>query len=75
MQVNPDRFMAYIVIDLERCKACYFCVETCPKELIEIGKETNSRGYRPPVQKSGDECTGCCLCAEVCPDTAIEVYR
>ena len=75
MQVNPDRSMAYIGIDLERCKACYFCVETCPKELLEVGEESNSRGYRPPVQKSGDECTGCCLCAEVCPDTAIEVYR
>jgi 2-oxoglutarate ferredoxin oxidoreductase subunit delta len=67
--------MAYIVIDFERCKGCYFCIETCPKELIEAGEEVNALGYRPVVQKNGDECTGCCLCAEVCPDTAIEVYR
>jgi 2-oxoglutarate ferredoxin oxidoreductase subunit delta len=67
--------MAYIVIDFERCKGCYFCIEACPKELIEAGQEVNALGCRPVVHKNGDECTGCCLCAEVCPDTAIEVYR
>ena len=67
--------MPHITIHFERCKACYFCVETCTKKLIEISDKTNLRGYHPAVPKKSDECTGCCLCAEVCPDTAIEVFR
>jgi 2-oxoglutarate ferredoxin oxidoreductase subunit delta len=70
-----DRGMGRITIDFERCKACYFCIETCPKKLIEKSNEVNSRGYHPAVPKDGKDCTGCRLCAEVCPDVAIEVYR
>jgi len=66
-----------IIIDRERCKECYLCIEACKKGNILSGKEYNSTGYRPVVSKEGDEneCTGCALCAVMCPEVAIEVYR
>ena len=69
--------MAYIKIDAERCKGCYFCVEYCPRNLIIVSRQHNSLGYFPaefPMENE-DRCTGCTLCAVMCPDTAIEVYK
>lgn len=68
--------MAHIIIDRDRCKACYFCIEFCPRNLIRISQEHNTQGYFPAeFIHSGDQCTGCKTCATMCPDTAIEVYK
>lgn len=65
---------SYIVIDRERCKGCYLCVETCPRVCISVDGKINAAGYYPAVPDS-NVCSGCALCATVCPDVAIEVYR
>ncbi len=64
--------MNYIKIDKTKCKACYLCVEVCPKKLIKQGKEANSLGHFP-VEFSDEEnqCIGCAMCAMRCPDLAI----
>ena len=69
--------MAYIKIDAERCKGCYFCVEYCSRNLITVSTRHNSLGYFPAEfsMENEDRCTGCTLCAVMCPDTAIEVYK
>jgi 2-oxoglutarate ferredoxin oxidoreductase subunit delta len=69
--------MAYIIIDRDRCKGCYFCVEFCPKNIIRASRHHNKLGYFPAELKkeAGDQCTGCKTCAAMCPDTAIEVYK
>ena len=69
--------MAYILIDGERCKGCELCLEFCPKGLIKISEEFNSKGFRPvkPVDGHEEKCSGCLACAMMCPDVAIEVYR
>jgi 2-oxoglutarate ferredoxin oxidoreductase subunit delta len=66
-----------IVIDIELCKGCLYCVEACPNHLISGAALLNSKGYYPAQFKpSGDnECTACTLCAISCPEAAIEVYR
>lgn len=64
--------MSKITIDKNRCKACYLCVEECPKHLIKISNETNGLGNR--VVEFCDEkheCLGCAMCATRCPDIAI----
>lgn len=66
--------MGKIIIDIERCKGCNLCVDVCPKELLEISKESNRQGHHPARMVSSNECTGCCNCAIICPDVAIEVY-
>jgi len=60
------------IID-ERCKGCGFCVEFCPRHLIEMSEQTNSRGYHPPKVLDDQDCINCGLCALLCPDYAIYV--
>lgn len=64
--------MSQIKIDKNKCKACYLCVETCPKKLIKIGNETNKLGnFLVEFEDKNDECLGCAMCAVRCPDLAI----
>ena len=65
-----------VVIDVERCKGCELCRHTCPKDVLALADELNSRGYRPVILLDpSHDCTGCALCATVCPDGCITVYR
>lgn len=69
--------MGRIVIDDTKCKACYLCIDECPKKLIKKSTKTNSLGdYMVEFQDPNNECLGCAMCATRCPDMAItEVYR
>lgn len=69
--------MSHIVINPEKCKACYLCIQECPKKLLKISENTNSLGNRVvEFDDPNHECLGCAMCATRCPDLAItEVYR
>lgn len=69
--------MSNIVIDESKCKACYLCINECPKKLIKISDRTNNLGNRVvEFADPGHECLGCAMCAMRCPDLAItEVYK
>lgn len=67
--------MGNIVIDRERCKGCELCVSFCPRHLIRLSEEFNSKGQHPAEFEESEECPGCAVCAMMCPDIAIEVYR
>ncbi len=65
-----------VVIDVERCKGCELCRHACPKDVLALAEELNSRGYRPVILLDPNhDCTGCALCATFCPDGCITVYR
>lgn len=66
--------MAKIKIDRNKCKGCYLCIMNCPKGLIEISSEINTKGVKPVSFKEG-ACTGCGMCAIICPDCAIVVVK
>jgi len=55
----------------DRCKGCKFCIEFCPKEVLEQSEEFNIRGVHPPQVKEGTVCVNCSFCEAVCPDFAI----
>ena len=64
--------MNYIKLDKTRCKACYLCVDVCPKKLLIKGSQPNSLGHFPVEFKDPDnKCIGCAMCAMRCPDIAI----
>lgn len=69
--------LAKIIIDEARCKSCGYCVESCPKKLIEFREVINQLGYHPAYFASDKEkdCTGCTLCGQMCPEVLITVYK
>ena len=56
-----------------RCKGCKYCIEFCPKDVLEESKEFNEKGYYPPVVKVEGKCINCNFCETVCPEFAIFV--
>lgn len=63
-----------IEVNIETCKGCELCIESCPQDSIGMSKEINAKGYHYAVLVQ-DNCTGCINCALVCPDAVITVYR
>lgn len=59
----------------ERCKGCGFCVEYCPRDVLEFSTEFNKKGYHPPYVKEEGECANCGLCEMLCPEFAIFSIR
>ena len=54
-----------------RCKGCGFCVEYCPRDVLEVSEEFNTKGYHPPRVKNPENCLDCGLCQMLCPEFAI----
>ncbi len=67
--------MPKIEVDIERCKGCGYCIESCPQKILRFADDLNSMGYHPVECFDPEKCTGCTFCAIMCPDLAIEVYK
>ncbi len=68
--------MGRIVLNRDKCKACYLCVDACPKKVLAQDTAVNVLGYYPVKVNKEEDCIGCAMCARVCPDIAIEkVYK
>lgn len=69
--------MAYIVIDENKCKSCYLCIEACPKGVIKKSSKTGcTSNFIAEFYDPEGKCIGCKSCALSCPDLAItEVFR
>jgi Pyruvate/2-oxoacid:ferredoxin oxidoreductase delta subunit len=64
-----------VTIDVEECKGCGLCVESCPPKCLELDPELSSYGVHP-ARYTGEHCTGCGICFYCCPEPgAIVVYR
>jgi len=62
---------AEIHIIKDRCKGCGFCIELCPRDVLEFSEELNERGAHPPKVTDESRCALCSFCQAVCPDFAI----
>jgi 2-oxoglutarate ferredoxin oxidoreductase subunit delta len=68
---NPKEPKGLVIIDIELCKGCGFCIEFCPAGVLGFSEEFNGKGYHPPRAVRPEACTGCDLCGIYCPDFAI----
>ena len=59
----------------DRCKGCEFCIEFCPRDVLEVSKEFNIKGIHPPIVKDETRCTFCGYCEIICPEFAIFVIE
>jgi len=55
----------------ERCRGCGFCIDFCPKDVLEVSEEPNEKGAYPPRVVDETRCALCSFCQTVCPDVAI----
>ena len=66
--------MGKIQIHTERCKGCYYCVESCPKKALSVSEHKNDKGYQY-VEVDDALCVACGTCFEVCPDYVYEILE
>jgi NAD-dependent dihydropyrimidine dehydrogenase PreA subunit len=65
----------YVTVDVEECKGCGLCVESCPPKVLELLPELSHQGVHP-AHYLGERCTGCGICYYCCPEPgAITVYK
>lgn len=67
------RVVIHIIKD--RCKGCGYCIEFCPKKVLEESQEINYKGVHLPKIAYESECVLCSFCTAVCPDFAIFVVE
>ena len=53
--------MAEVKIRAESCKSCKYCVHFCPKGVLEVGTQVNSKGYPYVVAAHPEKCIGCAM--------------
>jgi 2-oxoglutarate ferredoxin oxidoreductase subunit delta len=64
-----------ITIDVDECKGCGLCVESCPPHCLKLAPELSKYGVHPAMY-TGEGCTGCGACFYCCPEPgALTVYR
>ncbi len=65
-----------VIIDQNVCKGCGLCTVACPKQVLELSKDTlNAKGYKPSTVVYAEKCIACGMCAIMCPDSAITVVK
>ncbi|HTQ87445.1 MAG TPA: 4Fe-4S dicluster domain-containing protein [Candidatus Solibacter sp.] len=71
----PAQPTGKVVINIEECKGCGLCVESCPPKCLFLAPELSAYGVHP-ARYIGRDCTGCGICFYCCPEPgAIAVYR
>ena len=67
--VEVSRGIVNIIED--RCKGCGYCINFCPKKVLEASSKFNKKGYHPPHPVKPEECVNCHYCEIICPEFAI----
>ena len=67
--IHVSRGIVYIIED--RCKGCAYCIELCPRQVLELSTSFNVKGYHPPVVTKPEDCVNCHYCEIICPEFAI----
>ena len=60
-----------VVVIQDRCKGCQYCIEYCPRDVLQLSKAFNVKGYHYPEVVDESQCVNCHFCEVICPDFAI----
>jgi 2-oxoglutarate ferredoxin oxidoreductase subunit delta len=74
-QLETPHVTGHIYLDKQRCKGCGYCVEYCPRKVLEMGSELNPKGYLLVTVVDPDKCLACGFCEVICPEFAIRVAQ
>ena len=66
--------MPKIVLYIEKCKGCGYCVNVCPKKAVSFEDKFNKEGYKY-IRIDEENCSGCGNCHTICPDSVMEIYN
>lgn len=66
--------MSKMVLHVEKCKGCKYCVKACPKQAISESAVYNKKGYAQ-MQVDTAKCVLCGACYTVCPDYVYEIVE
>ena len=58
----------FIAIDTHLCQACWACVDSCPRQVINKAQLFN---HKHAHIRANERCRGCLRCVRVCPNAAI----
>lgn len=61
----------WLYVKEDNCKGCNYCIEFCPREVLEESERFNDKGYHPPEPVHIEDCVNCGFCDLICPDFAI----
>ena len=62
--------MPQVSIRAESCKSCGYCVKFCPKGVLAVGHEVNSKGYpfvEPLIRKTASAAPSADVCVPMPP--------
>ena len=68
-EIQVARGVVHIIED--RCKGCGYCIEFCPRQVLDVSSKFNKKGYHPPVVVKPEDCVSCHYCEIICPEFAI----
>lgn len=63
--------MNQLIIDVDRCKSCGYCIEACPKGALSFTRREGKLYDTVVVDK--DACICCGACYHVCPDYVFSI--
>lgn len=59
------------IVDIEKCRGCGKCVESCGLELWILKNREDGRKVAAITEEAKDVCHLCGTCRESCPEKAI----
>ena len=72
-KLETTSIVGHVYLDKQRCKGCGYCVEFCPRKVLQMGSELSPKGYLLVDVIDKDKCLACGFCEVICPEFAIKV--